>query len=156
MRGRILCLREVERILAYLDGELRCRHAILGEAIAQVSEKTGHPFRSWLLNISTGIELQLNQSLGGDQLKDFYHIWSDSLIFLRDNTLLLSKDIDKLYDVGKALGYLDIESQQMNLDMERDILHRHILDLDKDIASRMKNAIVMCFLGGIMTVIALL
>ena len=89
------------------------------------------------------------------EYKDFYTIWCKSLTILCENTQLSFQDITNLYDVGKALGYLDIESQQMNLALERERLHGTILELDKDLNSRMKNAVVMCFLGGLLTVIAL-
>lgn len=161
MKGRVLALREIERILSYLEGELRYRHSMLSEALCNVAAKSGHPFRQWLYELSSGIEAQSieNQnieSIDDGEFRDFYSMWVESLQLLRDKTLLSSQDIDSLLDVGKALGYLDIESQLMNLNLEMELIHKHILELDKDISSRMKNAIVMCFLGGIMTVIALL
>ena len=83
-------------------------------------------------------------------------MWSKSLEILKVSTLLNTRDINLLRGVGKALGYLDIESQLMNLDMEKELIHNTVLELDKDIGVRMKNAIVLSFLGGILTVIALL
>jgi len=154
MRGRLNALRDIERILSYLEGELRCRHSVLGEAFYNVAIKSREPYRRWLLELSEWVNPQENEYK--EKFEDFYSLWCNSLIQLKDNTFLNSKDIGQLYDVGKALGYLDIESQQMNLNLERELLHNSIRELDKDIGTRMKNVIVMCFLGGIMTVIALL
>ena len=155
MRGRIQQLREIERILGYLEGELRCRHAMLDEALHNVSLKTGHPFDIWLEELSHGINAQ-STDVNNEEFVDFNSMWRQALGFLGNNTLLNSKDIIKLLDVGKALGYLDIESQQMNLNLEREQLHSHILELDKDLNARMKNVIVLSFLGGLMVVISLL
>lgn len=156
MRGRLNSLRELERILGYIDGELRCRHSVLYEAMYNVSLKSGQPYRLWLGRLSKELEAQGSVNDEASKYKDFYTLWCESLTYLMEETLLNSKDISQLCDVGKALGYLDIESQQMNLNLERELIHKHILELDKDINARMKNAIVLCFLGGIMTVIALL
>ena len=153
MSGRIKDLRELEHILAYLDGELRYRHSLLGEALHNVAGKTREPFRRWLLMLCENLD---TQSIAYTEYSDFYSMWRNSMGYLRDNTYLTNQDIDKLLDTGKALGYLDIESQQMNLNLERELIHNFIASLDKDIGSRMKNAIILCFLGGIMVVIALL
>ncbi len=156
MRGRLMALREIERILGYIEGELRCRHSILYEAMYNISLKSVQPYRSWLEKLSIDLERQASDYGIDNEYKDFYTLWCESLKYLMEETYLSFKDITKLYDVGKALGYLDIESQQMNLQLERELIHKHILELDKDIQARTKNAIVLCFLGGIMTVIALL
>lgn len=129
---------------------------MLNEAIYNVSLKTYHPFTMWLKDLSDEIELQGSGVNKDGAFKDFYSLWCESLEGLKEQTLLTNKDLGQIYDVGKALGYLDIESQQMNLNLERELIHKHILDMDKDINTRMKNAIILCFLGGIMTVIALI
>jgi len=155
MRGRITALRQVERILCYIEGELTSRHARLGEALSNVSVKTSKPYSCWLSRLAQVLDNSTDCDGITAEAYDFYTLWCRSLIELRDNTQLSFGDITSLYDVGKALGYLDIESQQMNLRLERERLHAFILDLDKDLNSRMKNAVVMCFLGGLLTVIAL-
>ena len=155
MKGRVLALREMERILAYLEGELRCRHSMLAEALYNVSFKSPAPYSSWLFELMKTVEGQ-SKNVDKDDFVDFYTMWCQSLDNLRLGTLLGAKDISLFYGVGKALGYLDIESQQMNLNLEREHIHSYVLELDKDISLRMKNAIILCFLGGLMTVIALL
>lgn len=190
MRGRLSALRQVERILCYIEGELKVRQARLGEALTDVSLKTPNPYSYWLSQLADMLEscticaevqseeyayhmdnvlgdvseyaasddMKASHILKGNTIeyKDFYTLWCKSLTTLRDETQLSFKDITSLYDVGKALGYLDIESQQMNLALERERLHSVILELDKDLNSRMKNAVVMSFLCGLLTVIALL
>ena len=155
MKGRILALKEMERILAYLEGELRCRHSMLAEALYNVSLKSPEPYSSWLFELMRTVEGQ-REDMDKGKFNDFYTMWYQSLEDLRHEALLAAKDISLFYDVGKALGYLDIESQQMNLNLEREHIHSYILELDKDVSLRMKNAVILCFLGGVMTVIALL
>ena len=156
MKGRILALREIERIIGYLEGELRYRHSTLGEALYSVSRKCATPYSAWLTQLGKAVDGQAEEFKDKTSYQDFYTIWCKSLDALRGSTLLNSRDINQLRDVGKALGYLDIESQQMNLNLEKELIHSTVLELDKDIGARMKNAIVLSFLGGIMTVIALL
>ena len=143
MRGRLNALRDIERILSYLEGELRCRHSVLGEAFYNVAIKSGEPYKRWLLELSEWVNPQENENEHKEKFEDFYSMWCNSLIDLRENTFLNSKDIGQLYDVGKALGYLDIESQQMNLNMEREILHNSIIQLDKDIGTRIMTVIAL-------------
>lgn len=156
MKGRIVALREIERIIGYLEGELRCKHSTLGEALYSVSLKSTDAYRSWLNQLVKAVDGQVVELKDKASYEDFYSIWCRSLDTLKAHTLLNTRDINQLRDVGKALGYLDIESQQMNLNMEKELIHNTVLELDKDIGARMKNAIVLSFLGGIMTVIVLL
>ncbi len=156
MKGRVADLKEIDRILGYIEGELRCKHSMLAEALYNVSRKTKEPYSSWLFSLMSAVEGNGTVSHEAYGVDDFYSMWCKSLDELRPTSNLTSKDICQLYDVGKALGYLDIESQQMNLNLEREHIRETISELDKDIGARMKNAVVLCFLGGIMTVIALL
>ncbi len=156
MKGRILALREIERIIGYLEGELRCKHSTLGEALYSVSRKSTAPYSTWLNQLGKAVDGQAIEFKDKASYEDFFTMWCKSLELLKVSTLLNTRDINQLCDVGKALGYLDIESQQMNLNMEKELIHSTVLELDKDIGARMKNAIVLSFLGGIMTVIALL
>lgn len=156
MKGRIVALREIERIIGYLEGELRYKQATLGEALYNVSRKCSEPYNTWLNQLEEAVDGQAVELKDRTSYQDFFTMWSKSLEILKVSTLLNTRDINLLRGVGKALGYLDIESQLMNLDMEKELIHNTVLELDKDIGARMKNAIVLSFLGGILTVIALL
>lgn len=156
MKGRIVALREIERIIGYLEGELRYKQATLGEALYNVSRKCSEPYNTWLNQLEEAVDGQAVELKDRTSYQDFFTMWSKSLEILKVSTLLNTRDINLLRGVGKALGYLDIESQLMNLDMEKELIHNTVLELDKDIGVRMKNAIVLSFLGGILTVIALL
>ena len=48
--------------------------------------------------------------------------------------------------VGNTLGYLDISSQQLGIDLEREHIHMHISNLDKDLSNRMRC--ISCQSGG--------
>lgn len=158
MRGRIRELREIERILSFLEGELRVRQSTIDEALSCVAGKSVEPFKAWLDELAKDIRASRDYGNPSECVEhtDLYAMWYKSLEKLRGDTFLSYKDLEQLQDVGKSLGYLDIESQQMNLRLEMELIHQHILALDKELGSRMKNAVVVCLLGGIMTVIALL
>ncbi|MGN0434997.1 MAG: stage III sporulation protein AB [Wujia sp.] len=165
MRDRVTELKEIERILGYIVGEIRYNHALLYEACSRVSYKCGQPFRDWLSTLSNNLKnddlleiqdkeehnavLQESDHIGENTVSN---IWSSSLEILQQQGHLKGDDIIVLNAIGNTLGYLDIYSQQMGIDLEREHIHMHISNLDKDLNNRMKVAITMGILGGILLV----
>ena len=66
MKARLRALRELERIISYIEGELRYRHAVLNEALYNVSLKCGHPFDMWLGDLSQRLKVDDNSRVGED------------------------------------------------------------------------------------------
>ncbi len=159
MKGRINQLRELERIINYLEGEIRYKHSLLGEACFNVAGKCGQPFQNWLESLSNGL---ISGGEGGEFFSedyiqgDFCRIWSESLSILRDSSLLHISDLEEINNIGQALGQTDIETKKNSLMLEKDIIHQRIEALSADLSSKMRNTIILFFLGGLMTVIVLI
>lgn len=148
MKKRVDELRQLERIINYIEGELRYKNALLGEALMSASYRCGQPFDSWLRKLSVQLEEGTDLS--------FYSLWENSLIELEPYSALKKEDIRELFAVGQALGYLDIKSQSTSLSLEKENIHSSITKLDKSLYNNMKVSIILGTLGGIFLVILLL
>ena len=148
MRKRVEELRQLERIIGYMESEIRYKHALLQEAIESVSGKVYFPFDSWLDKLSV--------ILKQDRERGFPEIWEDSLQELRGLSHLKKDDVKYLISLGQVLGYLDVSAQQRGMELEKENIHNLIVGLDKELANNMKVSIIMGTLGGIFLVLLLL
>lgn len=149
MRKRVEQLRELERIINYLEGEISYRHSILSEACMNASLKCGQPFNIWLSNLSTNLE-------SGDSDEGFEKIWSEALTILDTGSALKKEDIEVIKNMGHTLGYLDIRSQEMGLALEKENIHERAVRNARELSERMRVSVIMGTLGGILIVIMLL
>ncbi len=147
MKKRVDELRELERIINYIEGEIRYRHSILSQACRNAGLKTGQPFRQWLQVLGDEMESEYEST--------FQEIWDSSLKYLEEKSCLHRDDISRLCDLGRTLGYLDVESQTKGLTLEKDNIHEVIQKLDKGLAGNMKLSVVLGTLGGIFIVVIL-
>lgn len=147
MKKRVDELRELERLINYIEGEIRYRHSILSQACLNAGSKTGQPFKEWLCGLSKTVEEDCDRG--------FIDIWEDSLKYLKSKSCLNKEDMERLYDLGRTLGYLDIESQKQGLMLEKENIHNVIQRLDKSLAGNMKLSVVLGTLGGIFIVVIL-
>lgn len=88
--------------------------------------------------------------------ESFVSIWIKSLDYIRENTKFKGNDIHIMESLGQALGYLDINTQQMSLKLEQENLQSIIRQADMELANKMKVSVVMGTLGGMMIVILLI
>lgn len=151
MKKRTAQLRELQRIVSYLEGEITYRHAILSEACLLVAAKCGQPFRDWLESIGNELAMEDDEQ----KPESFYESWCASLEFLKQNTKLKAGDITVLKSLGQAFGYLDIQTQHMTLELEKEHLSKIIKYADEELVSHMKISVVFGVLGGLMIVIML-
>lgn len=151
MKKRTAQLRELQRIVSYLEGEITYRHAVLSEACLLVAAKCGQPFKKWLEDLGNVLALEDDER----KPESFYESWCTSLAFLRENTKLKTGDMAVLNSLGQAFGYLDIQTQQMTLELEKENLSKIIKYADEGLVSHMRISVVFGVLGGLMIVIML-
>ena len=163
-------LKSLERILIYLESEIRYSHSIISEAFLNAAKKSDEPFKTWLFYLGK----RLNDTAFDDIKKDndfkflnsvsdsyrqvennFFDIWKDSLIFLSFSTCLLDEDLEELANIGQTLGYLDIEAHKMGLRLEIDNFHKKIIDYNSDLKEKMKVSVISGAVIGILVVIVL-
>ena len=148
MRSRIRELKEIERILSFLQGEIRYKYSMLSEAFSNISAKFGQPFNEWLGCLS--------DLLCEGSLYTIDKIWHTSLLRLREGTCLKERDYQKISEIGKCLGYLDVDAQLLGIDMERENIKNTIEDLEHSVEQKTKIAVVLGLFLGILVVILML
>lgn len=162
MGKRVEQLREIERIMNYLEGEITYRHSLLAEACLRASDRTKEPFCNWLSIIAEKTENQ-TEEIFDEEFTDeengttsFSDIWEDSIDYLQNESCLTKKDIKELLAFGQALGYLDINTQQMGMHLEKEQLHTRIQRLSEELTNKMKISVILGTLGGIFIVVMLI
>ncbi|MDE6025910.1 MAG: stage III sporulation protein AB [Lachnospiraceae bacterium] len=152
MKKRIDHLKELQRVINYMEGQITYRHAVLGEVFLNAASKCEAPFDTWLGDLGDKLICGEPEIMP----ESFVSIWQKSLDYIRDNTKLKEKDINIIEALGQALGYLDINTQQMSLKLEQDNLHNTIRQAEVEVSNKMKISVVMGMLGGMMIVILLI
>lgn len=150
MKLRVRQLNELERILIYIEGEIRVKHSVLADAFLSASKRAGQPFNEWLLFLSERMKNEDTDSYS------FLSIWKTSLDILRWKTKLNKSDMSLLDSVGQTLGYLDIKAMEQGLFFERENLKLVVNSLYKELPNKMKLAIVSGGLGGIFIIVVLI
>lgn len=151
MNKRLSELKELERIIGMLEGELRYRRNPLRQCFENISMRCSAPFAEWLNHIVDQMKICKNNFL------DIWNMGMDRLrIVKREGRLnLKNEDIDEIKHIGNALMEEDLDSQLGALLLEKAALHNKIIGCTEEIQGKKKVAVSMCGLGGIMIVIIL-
>jgi stage III sporulation protein AB len=150
MRRRICELREVERIMGMLEGEMRYRKNPLAESFRNISSRCGGIYGRWLLYIAELIQ--------GNTCDGFMHVWNQGLGWLSmqgSESCIRPEDIDGLRFMGQALSEGDIETQINALMLEKTVLHNRITELSSELKNKRRVVLSLCGLGGVLVVICL-
>lgn len=164
-------LKAFERILIYIESEIRYRHSILSVALLNAANKSDEPFKSWLLYLvkrlndnkdKSNIDYDYNTlndfSIDDGDDRDessFSDIWMDSLAFLTSSSCFSKEDLEDISHIGQTLGYLDIEAHKMGLKLEIDNIHDKINDFNSDLKDKMRISVISGAVIGILVVIVL-
>lgn len=147
MQKRVEQLRELERIINYIEGEISCKNALIREALYVASKKCGQPFKTWLEEVSEALKNNMDKS--------FSEIWDKSMFNLKKSTCLKEGDIRELVNLGQALGYPDIRTMLSAMTLEKENIHNSVTALNSNLMNNMKISIVMGVLGGLFMIIIL-
>lgn len=150
MKKRMEELREFERVMGYLLGEIRCNHSLIYEACDNVAKRTSGLFSGWLLYFSSS----LCEDVASDT--EVAYLWEESLFYLEQNSHIKSSDLSLLKPFGQTLGYLDIQTQQEQIKHEQDNYHYELQNRERELNKQMKLAVYLGILGGIFIVILML
>jgi stage III sporulation protein AB len=150
MQRRIYELREVERIMGMLEGEMRYRKNPLGQCFRNIGNRCGGVYGDWLLYVA--------ETASGVFDGGFMSVWNDGLAWLgrqSDRICIRREDIDGLKYMGQALTEGDIDTQINALMLEKTVLHNRITELSNEVNNRKRIALSLSGLGGILVVICL-
>ena len=143
---RVRQLRELERLIGYMSGEVRYRREILAQAFYNVSKKCKEPFASWL----GGLADNLKQ---GPLTLDFDSIWREAAGELYLLSAFKQEDMEYVYNLGQTIGYLDVQAQEQGLMLLQGDLNRHIQRLESEMKERIRVAMILGTVVGILLVI---
>lgn len=186
MKKRVSELREMERTVHVLEGEIRYHHAILGEACKNAASRCGQPFSDWLRELyrvlaqesgekpvqaqawNEDMSEDMSEDMGEDMDEDMGEAWSegmaDNLVYIWERSLeklypmshLTRRDMEHLRALGRCIGYLDIEAQEGGFKLECENIHACMLRAEGELANKMKLSVILTTLCGILIVIMLL
>lgn len=178
MKKRVSELREMERTVHILEGEIRYHHAVLGEACKNAALRCGQPFSDWLKELYRSLAQEneeravrewdwsgdageeVSAETGwheGDRMGDnLTCIWERSLEALYPMSHLTRRDMEHLRALGRCIGYLDIEAQESGFKLECENIHTCMLRAEGELANKMKLSVILATLCGILIVIMLL
>lgn len=166
MRRRICELRELERIMGMLEGEMKYRKNPLRQSFLNISVRSSGIYGKWLSyvaglmensNFADGERMDEN---GGSscQTGGFMSVWNQGLRWLGmqgDRICIRAEDIEGLKYMGQALTETGIDSQINALLLEKTVLHNQITELSNELKNKSRIAFSMCGLGGLLVVICL-
>lgn len=160
---RVRELREFAHLIGYMTGEVRYRREILSQAFRHVSKKCKEPFAAWFLELADNLQKNIgadvvvpdgNQETDTDM--DFESIWLDAANQLYMHSALKQEDMEYVYNLGQTIGYLDVQAQEQGLALLQSDLNRHIQRLEAEMKERIRVAMILGIVTGILLVIVLL
>lgn len=147
-KKRIRDIRELQKILDLLEGEIGYAHASLPESFRQVSGRVKPPFSGFLAHMAEHMEAFL-----GDTLKEIFrqHV-RDEL----EQTALQKDDLEDLIRFGEQLGYLDVKMQLTAIAFYREQLAQSCEQAQELYRNQSKLFRCLGIMGGLFLVIIFL
>ncbi|KIR04023.1 Stage III sporulation protein AB [Lachnospiraceae bacterium TWA4] len=108
VQKRIRQLRLVKSALLMFRGEVEYASSSLEEAFSEISSRLESPISDFFKGVSNHLS-ELDH-------KEFIEIWTKQLTNLKKKSCLEGEDIDILNQLGKQIGYLDVDMQIRVLD----------------------------------------
>lgn len=147
-RQRIRMLSEWRKLLALMEGEVRCCQIPLAEVFAHAGSRSYGAFAAWLTWLSGELE-----RYGG---KTFRQIWEEGIErYLRD-TPLKEADLLEIRELGSQLGFLDVRMQESVLQQESVQLAHTIAELEKAFPQKQKLCRMLGVSAGLFCIVVFL
>lgn len=87
---------------------------------------------------------------------DFDQIWIEHADKLYESSGLKQEDMEYIYNLGQTIGYLDVQAQEEGLALLQADLGRHIRELEAEAKDRMRLALVVGSVAGVLLIIILI
>lgn len=148
MTRRLQQLREIEKMVFLILGEITYRKETLPEALSTVAGRIQEPLSGFLKEVS--------DAAGRYQGACFQEIFREKAKTYLRGTPLSQKDLEEFLQLGEYLGYLDITMQKNTIALYLEQLKRDMENLQREMPARQKLYQSMGTLGGIFLAIMLL
>ena len=149
IRRRVKEMQEYARVLSVATAELRYRRDILAQVFVRVANKC---------RLSQALmEAQQRQAYSYTEVAaDFDQIWIEHADKLYESSGLKQEDMEYIYNLGQTIGYLDVQAQEEGLALLQADLGRHIRELEAEAKDRMRLALVVGSVAGVLLIIILI
>ena len=134
-------LREIEKLLLLLMGEITYRREALPEAVLRVSGKVQEPLCSFLKETA-----EMAQKYQGER---FACIFRENAEKYLKNSELTQKDFEEFVQLGEYLGWMDITLQKNTITLYQEQLKQEIQYLERELPGRKKMCQSLGVIAGI-------
>lgn len=141
-------LLELKNMIVLLKGEIRFSASIMGQAFMNISDKCSEPFKTFL----RGCGVEMNKYDG----RSLDEIWKYEVNLHFKDTILGNREMEKLYELGGKLGFLDLQMQLSYLEQFLEELDADIKEADNKIHNNSKLYKSLGIMGGILVVLIIL
>ncbi|HIX29171.1 MAG TPA: stage III sporulation protein AB [Candidatus Blautia stercoravium] len=148
MTRRLQQLREIEKMVFLILGEITYRREALPEVLCTVAYRMPEPLSGFLKEVS--------EAAGLYQGACFQEIFREKAKTYLSGTALCQKDLEEFLQLGEYLGYLDITMQKNTIALYLEQLKREMENLQREMPAKQKLYRSMGTLGGIFLAIMLL
>lgn len=141
-------LQALQRMVAFLMGEITYGNTPLPEALKHAAERMEEPFASFLNELAK--EMMKFPS------KTFAELFSQNVYHHLKGSSLDKKDLEMLCHMGTSLGYLDRDMQLRTLQLYETELNQEVVAAYETMPGRQKLYQTLGIMGGLFLVILFL
>lgn len=145
---RLRQLREIEKLVHLMLGEITYRKEALPDVLLHTSRKAASPFDVFFREAAQQASLYQGECFSG--------IFRKQAEEYLKNSNLTAKELEEFIQLGEYLGWLDIEMQKNTMTLYLEQLKGDILTLSGEIPVRQKMCRSMGVMAGIFLAIILL
>lgn len=141
-------LKDIMMAVSMIKGELKYAYSPLSEVFSNASSRTDGVIAAWFM--------WLAEKTGENSMDSFLSIWKESMDLLEKHSRLNEKQLAQIIELGRILGYLDVEAQLAGLSLwEKRIQFEYEFQRDRSVNMK-KTAHSLGILGGLFLVIIML
>lgn len=147
LAGHVAQLYALKELLEMLSGEISYAKAPLPEAFTGIAKRQGGPFQEILLEIAGKLE-DSSEGLDG--------IWRKTWEAHREKLLLSPEELKLIVELGKNLGYLDIQMQLGHIALYAGRLEGKIAKANGELAVKQKLYQYLSVTGALFLILILI
>lgn len=148
VENRLRQLREIEKLVHLILGEITYRKEALPEVLLHTSRKAASPFDVFLREVAQQASLYQGECFSG--------IFRKHAEECLKNSNLTAKELETFMQLGEYLGWLDIEMQRNTMALYLEQLKQDIGNLSRELPVKKKLCRSLGVMAGIFLAIILL
>ena len=148
VENRLRQLREIEKLVHLILGEITYRKETLPEVLLHTSRKAASPFDVFLREVAQQASLYQGECFSG--------IFRKQAEECLKNSNLTANELETFMQLGEYLGWLDIEMQRNTMALYLEQLKQDIGNLSRELPARKKICRSLGVMAGIFLAIILL